>query len=115
MSDLWLFFASYLRFLSLVRFEVVPIGLREGRCIPHVCLPFLGHFFFIDAFVTGDRHVQLIDPLMSPVIAAFAVLLGPVPRNDLFGLFEVLLGQLRYVFHCGLPPGSTHCHWEDDI
>ncbi len=67
-------------------------------------LPFFCHFVRVDAFVTRDEHVELVDPLISPIEATLAVLFGYMPRHHLLGFFEVFVGQPRYVFHCDLPP-----------
>jgi hypothetical protein len=88
-SVLWLLFTTLLHFLRL---EIVPIGFCQSRCIPDVRLPLLGHCVLINTLVTGNDHVQLVDPLISPVEASLAVLLRSVLRDQLDGRGEVLFG-----------------------
>jgi len=105
-SDRCFSFATLLLSLLFFRFEIIPVGLGQLWCIPDVSLPLFCHRVRIDAFVTRDEQIHLIDPLISPIIATLAVLLGPMPRDHLFGFFEVFVGQSRYVFQGDLPPVS---------
>lgn len=88
-SVLWLLLTTLLNFLC---FEIVPIGFCQSWCIPDVRLPLLGHCVLVNTLVTGNDHVQLVDPLISPVEASLAVLFRSVLRDQLDGLVEVLFG-----------------------
>ena len=103
-SDRCFPFAALLLCLLFFRFEIIPVGLGQLWCIPDVSLPLFCHRVTVDAFMTRDEQIQLIDPLIPPIIAALAVPPGPVPRDYLFGFFEVFVGQSRYVFQSDLPP-----------
>ncbi len=82
----------------LVRISPYDSNARRHTSFASVWVyPVIDDSIEIDAFMTGDQQVELIDALVAAVVAGFALFLGPVLQRHFLGYGHVLIRQLGYV------------------
>ena len=77
--------------------EVITVHLGQFRRVIHNHPPLFDNGIGVDALVAGDQQVELIDAVVTAVVAGFALLLGPVLQRHFLSFWHVSFRQLGHV------------------